>query len=69
MADVLHSCSLSHFCYGNAGPAIQDCTENEDGELWAGNGEYDTQVNFCPACGYKAKVPSPLTCEDKGHRK
>ncbi len=64
----LHSCSLKGFCYGIAGPAILDCTENEDGELWAGNGEYDTQVNFCPACGHKAKVPSPLTSKDKGAR-
>ena len=38
------------------GPAIEDVDEHEDGKLWAGNSEYNTQVNFCPVCGYKAKV-------------
>jgi len=35
------------------GQAIDVCWE-EEGELWASNGEYSTQVNFCPFCGYKA---------------
>lgn len=50
------------------GPAITDVSEVEfqpnwdkksplkEGTLWAGNGEYNTQVNFCPMCGKKAKV-------------
>lgn len=37
------------------GPAITFVEEDEDGRLWAGNEEYDTQVRFCPFCGYKAK--------------
>ena len=38
------------------GGAIYDCEENEDGELWVDNGEYASQVNYCPYCGYKAKA-------------
>lgn len=38
------------------GQAIEECDEREDGTLWAGNGEYGTRVNFCPFCGYSAKV-------------
>lgn len=45
-----------HRCEGdlphaNCGPAIVDCVE-KDGKLWAGNGEYDSLVNFCPYCGF-----------------
>ena len=36
------------------GGAIEFCEENEKGELWCGNGEYATRVNFCPFCGYAA---------------
>lgn len=51
---------------GGYGPAIEDCREVDKyderfpqylvGELWSGNGEYDSQVNYCPFCGYEAKV-------------
>ena len=49
-----------HVCKGNLpweayGPAIEDCREVESGALWVGNGEYASQVNFCPYCGYEAK--------------
>ncbi len=37
------------------GPAITECCELDDGELWVSNDEYATRVNFCPFCGYKAK--------------
>jgi len=37
------------------GPAIDDCQEDEDGYLFVSNGEYGSQVNFCPMCGYKSK--------------
>jgi hypothetical protein len=36
------------------GPAITDCWEDDDGSLWVENGEYASQVNYCPYCGYKA---------------
>ena len=26
------------------------------GQFWVGNGEYGSQVNFCPYCGAKAPV-------------
>ncbi len=38
------------------GAAITSSYEAEDGKLWAGNEEYGSRVNFCPFCGYKAKV-------------
>jgi len=54
---------MNHSCESNKklkfhkwGPAIMSCWENEDGELWVGNGEYSNQVYFCPYCGYQAKV-------------
>jgi hypothetical protein len=53
--------STTHQCDGalpenSYGAAIEDCSENENGELWVGNGEYESQVNFCPYCGFKAPV-------------
>lgn len=39
-----------------AGPAIDYCIEYDDEKLFAGNREYESQVNFCPICGYKAKT-------------
>jgi hypothetical protein len=36
------------------GPAVEECSENEQGEFWAGNNEYSSRVNFCPFCGEKA---------------
>ncbi len=41
------------------GSAIDSCYENMAGEFWAGNGEYGSQVNYCPFCG--AKAPSPVS--------
>jgi len=38
------------------GAAITACHEDEDGALWCGNDEYGTRVNFCPFCGYKARL-------------
>ena len=37
------------------GDAIYICYEDEIGELIVSNGEYGSQVNYCPYCGYKAK--------------
>ncbi len=41
---------------GGYGCAVTYCNEGDDGKLWVGNGEYGNQVNFCPFCGYPAKV-------------
>lgn len=38
------------------GPAFIECIEMPDGKLWITNDEYDSQVNFCPVCGYEAKT-------------
>lgn len=38
------------------GPAVDDCAEDADGTLHVGNGEYGSQVNYCPVCGYRATV-------------
>ena len=38
------------------GIAIQYCYEDVDGKLWAGNIEYESQVNYCPICGFEAKT-------------
>jgi wobble nucleotide-excising tRNase len=38
------------------GGAIRRCQEDEDGTLWVDNGEYASQVNYCPFCGYQARV-------------
>jgi hypothetical protein len=50
-----------HLCEGSIpqsgyGPAINYCAEEPYGSLWVGNDEYSSQVNFCPYCGYKAKI-------------
>jgi len=37
------------------GAAIDECFEDEDFFLFVNNGEYGSQVNFCPFCGYEAK--------------
>lgn len=36
------------------GSAIDICSENDDGMFWVSNGEYASQVNYCPYCGVKA---------------
>lgn len=38
------------------GGAITEIIEGEDGKMWASNGEYATQINFCPFTGKKADV-------------
>lgn len=50
-----------HFCeiatkIHLGGPAIDECFEDSDGLLFVSNGEYGSQVNFCPWCGYEAKI-------------
>ncbi len=65
MADN-HSCD-SLLPFGGYGSAIDNCCENETGELWVGNGEYASQVNFCPYCGFKAK--KGVNCTNKEEQK
>jgi len=51
----LHDCKLNGGLYGQHGAAVEFCFESEDGMLIVDNGEYSSQVNYCPVCGYKAK--------------
>ena len=51
---------MKHHCekelpFAEYGQAIDECEGNDKGELWVSNGEYASQVNFCPFCGTKAK--------------
>jgi hypothetical protein len=57
-----HDCSLDGPS-GLHGSAVDDCYENDAGEFWVGNGEYASQVNFCPVCG--AKAPKQIEKKDK----
>lgn len=54
MTTLHHCCAQSKS--GGYGGAVDVCFETDDSELWVGNGEYASQVNFCPWCGYEAKV-------------
>jgi hypothetical protein len=36
------------------GPATCYTRIDEDGKMWIGNDEYESQVNFCPVTGEKA---------------
>ena len=58
-----------HFCespikisYGDMSINITQCAEDEESTLWLENESEDgsvldgVQVNFCPFCGYEAKV-------------
>ena len=45
---------------GDCGSAITICLEYPNGELWVGNREYGSRVNYCPWCGYKAPAQFDL---------
>ena len=51
-----HYCDFYYMPSDGYGAAINSCSEIEEGELWVDNGEYASQVNYCPYCGFKAKV-------------
>jgi len=38
------------------GGAIFYTRIDADGKMWVGNGEYESQVNYCPITGKKAKL-------------
>lgn len=60
-----------HFCEGRfdsgmCGPAIDYCYSYDE-FMWAGNGEYESQVKYCPYCGCKAdKEPECTTSDPDG---
>jgi hypothetical protein len=41
---------------GGAGYAVDTCWEEENGALWVSGDELNNQVNYCPFCGYRAKI-------------
>ena len=50
-----------HHCKGELpkatyGVAVTHCYEDNGEKLWVSNDEYASQVNFCPYCGYEAKI-------------
>ena len=51
----MHNCEVNA-PFDGYGSAVDQVCEKEDGSLWGLNGEYGTQFNFCPFCGYEAKV-------------
>lgn len=55
----LHYCDISKQDteITHHGIAVFLCEETEDGRLWITNMEYGNGVNYCPFCGFKAKVP------------
>lgn len=53
------TCKVPHAIYG---PAVNLCREDHNGTYWVGNGEYASQVNYCPFCGKKA--PTQIKDED-----
>ena len=59
-----HCCAgtLPHDGYGTA---IDGCEEDLKGRFWVGNGEYGSQVFFCPYCGAKAPSPPVLKDDDR----
>lgn len=66
---LMQAPKTSHKCELNSpedgyGSAVDLCTEHPDGTLWAGNGEYGSQVNYCPKCGFKAKTQVPVDLKD-----
>ena len=50
-----HKCKIET-PWGDCGPAIEICYEDDEGRFWVDNGEYGSQVFYCPYCGAKAPV-------------
>ena len=51
------------------GLAVTICAEDEYGMLWVDNDEYGNAVNYCPFCGFKAKVSmNPKESSDLGDK-
>jgi hypothetical protein len=57
----MHNCS-GYTAYDIAGHAVEYCQER-DGELWVGNSEYESQVNYRPYCGFKATVKAEINLD------
>jgi len=51
------------------GVAIRYTRIDEEGKMWVGNDEYESQVNFCPMTGIEAPVKLKLVKEETVIRK
>lgn len=56
--DMRHSCA-GVYPVSAYGAAITQCDEAPDGSFWAGNGEYESRVDYCPYCGKNAPLQTP----------
>jgi hypothetical protein len=57
------SAPARHFCSANTdGSAVDFCKEDEEGRLSVQNGEYASEVFFCPFCGTKAPTLPRCKC-------
>ncbi len=52
-----HECVLPPCSPGLDGRAIERVYEDDQGRFIAENGEYGSEVHFCPVCGAKAPTP------------
>jgi len=48
-----HMCR-ANYNYRLYGIAVDGCYEDEDGRFWITNGEYESEVAYCPVCGKQA---------------
>lgn len=47
--------------HGLYGPAVTTVRMDKDGKMWVHNGEYESQVNFCPFTGVPAEKQMEVT--------
>lgn len=61
-APARHRCRQPRFAKkgGGFGEAIEECYEDELGQLYVSNDEYGSFVNYCPFCGKQAMRAIPL---------
>jgi hypothetical protein len=72
MSETKHACQRKWWTeHSINGPAIDECREDPDGTFWCDNGEYSSQVDYCPICGAAAPTkigPEPdLGCNMGGY--
>ena len=63
--DKKHECEnpnvQKHLTYG---ATIMYCVEGKDGRFYAGNGEYESAVDYCPFCGKQSNISSRVVREN-----
>lgn len=57
-----HACRFDMPSAGYGG-AINECDEDPCGHFWVSNGEYSSQVAYCPSCGAKVPTAPGRPCE------